>query len=142
MKISLALMLALFASLACAEQYGAPITLKHPVSLDEAVKQLGARNAADVLVESTVEKVCEVRGCWIGLRSASGEIHVTFKDEAFFVPMTLMGKTVLAQGRLSKVQMTLDETRRYVKHNGGDPAKVSQPGVRYEIVADGLEVKS
>ena len=142
MRISIGLLLSLLTSLAFAEQYGAAITLKHPVSLDVAVKQLGAQNAADVLVESKVERVCEARGCWVGLKSASGEIHVTFKDEAFFVPMTLMGKTVLAQGRLSKVQMTLEETRQHVKHNGGDPTKVTEPGVRYEIVANGLEVKS
>jgi hypothetical protein len=142
MRITFALLLSLSASLACAEQYGAPITMKHPVSLEAAVKQLGDRAAADVLLESKVDKVCSARGCWIGLKSASGEIHVTFENEAFFVPLTLMGKTVLAQGRLTKVEMTLAETREYVKDSGGDPATVNKPGVRYELVASGLEVKT
>ena len=55
-----------------------------------------------MLVESTVAKVCEQRGCWIALKSASSQLHVTFKDEAFFVPSTLIGKTVLVEGKLTK----------------------------------------
>lgn len=141
MKFKLALLLSCVATLACAEQYGAPITMQKPVSLEAAVQQLGDATAAEVLVESKVDKVCEAAGCWIGLKSAAGDIHVTFKDEAFYVPLTLMGKTVLAQGRLTKVTMTLEQTRKYVQENGGDPAKVKQPGVRYELVASGIEVK-
>ena len=71
-----------------------------------------------MLVESTVAKVCEQRGCWIALKSTSSQLHVTFKDEAFFVPSTLIGKTVLVEGKLTKA------------------------GPRYELVASGLQVKS
>lgn len=142
MKITLGVLLSLISSLACAEQYGATITMKHPVSLEAAVKQLGVQASAEVLLESKVDKVCKERGCWIGLTSASGDIHVTFENEAFFVPLTLMGKTVLAQGKLTRVAMTLEQTRQYVKGSGGDPAKVREPGVRYELVASGIEVKS
>jgi hypothetical protein len=101
-----------------AEHYGAPLTLKNPLTLEAAVQSLGEQPAADVLVQSTVAKVCEQRGCWITLKSASSNLHVTFKDEAFFVPSTLIGKTVLVEGKLSK----------------------SGPG--YELVASGLEVQS
>lgn len=66
---------------------------------------------------------------------------MTFKDYAFFVPSTLIGKTVLAQGELKKVTMTLEETKHYVKDAGGDPATVTQPRVHYELVASGVQVK-
>jgi hypothetical protein len=82
------------------------------------VQSLYERGTADVLVESTVAKVCEQRGCWIALKSASSQLHVTFKDEAFFVPASLIGKTVLVQGKLTKA------------------------GASYELVASGLQVKS
>jgi hypothetical protein len=100
------------------EQYGAPLTLKTPVTLEAAVQSLGERGTADVLVESTVAKVCEQRGCWIALKSASSQLHVTFKDEAFFVPSSLIGKTVLVQGKMTKA------------------------GAGYELVASGLQVRS
>jgi hypothetical protein len=101
-----------------AEQYGAPLTLKTPVTLEAAVQSLDDLGTADVLVESTVAKVCEQRGCWIALKSASRQLHVTFKDEAFFVPASLIGKTVLVQGKLTRT------------------------GASYELVASGLQVKS
>jgi uncharacterized protein DUF4920 len=119
MRIPTGVLLGLVAlTAAAAEHYGAPLTLKNPLTLDAAVQSLGERPAADVLVQSTVAKVCEQRGCWITLQSSSSNLHVTFKDEAFFVPSTLIGKTVLVEGKLSK----------------------SGPG--YELVASGLEVKS
>jgi hypothetical protein len=53
-----------------------------------------------------------------------------------------MGKNVLAQGKLSRIALTLDETRQRVKSEGGDPASVKTPGVRYEFVASGIEVQT
>lgn len=142
MKIVLGFALGLVTTLACAEQYGAPLTRRDPLTLEAAVKQLDGKSAATVLVESKVDKVCEAKGCWLGLKSDSGELHVTFKDYAFFVPQSLIGKTVLVEGRLEKATMTLEETRHYVKDAGGDPAKVTQPRVHYQLVASGVEVKT
>lgn len=141
MRIALGLLLALASTLACAEHYGAPITMKNPVSLETAVKQLDGKSAATVLVESKVDKICQVKGCWLGLKSASSDMHVTF-NETFFVPPSLIGKTVLVEGKLAKVTMTLEETKHYVKDAGGDPASVTQPRVTYQLVATGVEVKS
>jgi hypothetical protein len=103
-----------------AEHYGAPIAAGTVVALDAALAQLADKSAADVVVKSTVARVCEQRGCWLGLKSATGEIHVTFKDEAFFVPPSLIGKSVVAAGRLQKV--------------------VTPSRVRYELVASGIDV--
>ena len=119
MRNLMGLLLGLAAVVAsAAEQYGAPLTLKTPVTLEAAVQSLYERGTADVLVESTVAKVCEQRGCWIALKSATSQLHVTFKDEAFFVPSSLIGKTVRVEGKLTKT------------------------GPRYQLVASGLEVKS
>ena len=113
MRISVGVLLGLGAlSAMAAEHYGAPLTL------EAAVQSLGERPAADVLVESTVAKVCQQQGCWIELQGTSSQLHVTFKNEAFFVPSTLIGKTVLVEGKLSKT------------------------GPGYELVASGLAVKS
>src|SRR5215510_5949570 len=130
MRYLLSSLMLMVSALACAEDYGARITLKEPLSLEAAVKRLGAQTSAEVLLESKVDKVCEEAGCWIGLKDRSGKVHVTFKDEAFVVPMSLIGKTVQAQGRLTRVVMSLEETRRFVQREGGDPASVRAPAVR------------
>jgi len=119
MRIPTGLLLGLVAVTAVgAEHYGAPLTMKTAVTLEAAVQSLGDRPSATVLVESTVVKVCPDLGCWIALKSTSSQLHVTFKDEAFFVPSTLIGKTVLVEGKLTKA------------------------GAGYALVASGLEVKS
>ena len=119
MRLPTALVLGLAAvSAGAAEHYGAPLTLKNPLTVAAAVQALGDHATADVLVESTVAKVCEEQGCWIALQDASSKLHVTFKDEAFFVPSSLIGKTVRVEGKLTKT------------------------GPRYQLVASGLEVKS
>ena len=119
MRILIGLVLGLLAATAsAAEHYGAPLTMKNPLTLEAAVQQLGDRATANVLVESTVAKVCEQRGCWLALKSAASQLHVTFKDEAFFVPATLVGKTVLVEGKLTK------------------------GAAGYQLVANGLQVKT
>jgi Domain of unknown function (DUF4920) len=119
MRILFGLTLGLLGAIAsAAEHYGAPLTMKNAVTLETAVEQLGEQAAANVLVESKVAKVCEQAGCWLSLKSTSSQLHVTFKDEAFFVPASLIGKTVLVQGRLTKAA------------DG------------YQLVASGLQVKS
>lgn len=142
MKSFLALVLCCVTSLACAEQYGAPIKAKAPVSLDAAIKQLDRKPSAPVLVESMVEKVCVVKGCWMALTNDAGDVRVTFKDYAFFVPASIIGKKVLVEGTLEKVVMSLEDTKHYVKDAGGDPAKVTEPRTEYRIVASGVEVRS
>ena len=58
MRILIGLMLGLLTVLAsAADHYGAPLTLKNPLTLEAAVRQLGDQPATSVLVESTVAKV-------------------------------------------------------------------------------------
>jgi Domain of unknown function (DUF4920) len=142
MKKVLGIFLSLAATCAFAEHYGSPIKGKDPVSLQVAIKQLGNAGTANVLIESTVDKVCVVKGCWLGLTDAKSDARVTFKDYAFFVPSSLIGKRVIVEGKLEKVTMSLDETRHYVKDAGGDPATVTQPRLEYRIVASGVQVKT
>jgi hypothetical protein len=141
MRTLLGLMLGLVATLAAAEQYGAPIAARSPVSLQAALKQLEQGPLANILIEAKADKVCTVKGCWLGLTNASGDVRVTFKDYAFFVPASIVGKTVLVEGTFEKVTMSLEDTKHYVKDAGGDPATVTEPRIEYRIVAKGVEVK-
>lgn len=140
-RLACTLILGSIATFAHAEQYGAPIKGTTPLSLDAAIKQLDTRPKADVLIESKVEAVCVVKGCWMALTGdAVDDVRVTFKDYGFFVPSSIIGKNVLVEGTLERVAMSLDETKHYVKDAGGDPSKVTQPRTEYRIVANGVQV--
>ena len=142
MKFLTGLVLISAAFVAHAEQYGAPLTRSNAVTLQAAIKQLDAKPAADVVIESKVDKVCVVKGCWMALTNATDNVRVTFKDYGFFVPSSIIGKTVLVEGRLEKVVMSLEDTKHYVKDAGGDPSTVTAPRTEYRIVASGVQVKS
>ena len=142
MKYVLAALLCCWTAIAAAEQYGAPISAKNPLSLQAALKKLDTVPSANVLIESKVDKVCVVKGCWMALTNARDDVRVTFKDYGFFVPASIIGKTVLVEGTLEKVVMSLEDTKHYVKDAGGDPSTVTQPRTEYRIVASGVSVKS
>lgn len=139
---TMVLSLMLLPTWALAEHYGAPIAKKNPTTLAAAVKRLESSPTAAVQVQSKVDKVCVVKGCWLALTDAPNDIRVTFKDYAFFVPASLIGKIVIVEGVMEKVTMSLEETKHYVKDAGGDPSTVTKPRVEYRIVASGVEVKS
>jgi Domain of unknown function (DUF4920) len=144
MKTFVATLLCCWAAIASAEHYGAEIKSKTPLSLAAAIKQLDSKPSADVLIESKVDKVCVVKGCWMALTNsnAKDDVRVTFKDYGFFVPSSIIGKTVLVEGKLEKVVMSLEDTKHYVKDAGGDPSTVTTPRTEYRIVANGVQVKS
>jgi hypothetical protein len=142
MRILFATLLCCWAAVATAEHYGAEIKSRTPLSLQAAIKQLDSKPAADVLIESKVDKVCVVKGCWMALTNATDDVRVTFKDYGFFVPGSIIGKTVLVEGKLEKVVMSLEDTKHYVKDAGGDPSTVTAPRTEYRIVANGVQVKS
>ncbi|HVF15382.1 MAG TPA: DUF4920 domain-containing protein [Steroidobacteraceae bacterium] len=144
MKTFVATLLCCWAAIATAEQYGAEIKSKNPLSLQAAIKQLDTKPSADVLIESKVDKVCVAKGCWMALThsTAKDDVRVTFKDYGFFVPSSIIGKTVLVEGKLEKVVMSLKDTKHYVKDAGGDPSTVTTPRTEYRIVANGVQVKS
>ncbi len=137
-RLACTMALCMSAMLAHAEQYGAPIKAATPVPLDAAIQQLASKPKADVLVKSKVEAVCVVKGCWMALTDSGADVRVTFKDYGFFVPSSIIGKTVLVEGTLEKVVMSLEDTKHYVKDAGGDPATVTQPRTEYRIVASGV----
>ena len=141
-RLSFALLIGSLATLSHAEQYGAPIQAKSPLSLQAAIAKLDRTTKADVLIESKVDSVCVVKGCWMALTDSTHNARVTFKDYGFFVPSSVIGKTVLVEGTLEKVEMSLEDTKHYVKDAGGDPTKVTEPRTEYRIVASGVEVKS
>lgn len=121
--------------------FGAPLTLKKSLPLTQAITQFKANPEGPLLVEATVDKVCQKKGCWMALKSTDSDVRVTFKDYGFFVPMSLIGKTVLVEGLISEKKLSLKETKHLVEDEGGDPKSVTKPRTEYQMVALGVAVK-
>jgi hypothetical protein len=140
MKNATAFVLLLFTSLSFAENYGAPLTLKNAISVEAAIAA-ASQQSSPILVEGKIGSVCQAKGCWMGFNSDAGDVRVTFKDYGFFVPITVVGKTVQAEGTLQKVTLSLEDSKHLVEDGGGDPDSVTEPMIEYQMVASGVVIK-
>jgi hypothetical protein len=127
-----------------ATQFGAELTLKDaPLSVDEALEKFKAKQiTGPVLLTAKIDKVCKKKGCWMTIKSKSDDLRVTFKDYGFFVPQNIVGKNVLVEGVIKEEKLTLEETKHFVKDEGGDPSKVTEAKTDYQFVANGVKLVS
>ena len=88
-----------------------------------------------VRVEGLVTDVCPKRGCWMRLESDREYESLLFKvqDGVIVFPMSMKGKYAVADGVVRKVELDLEQTRRYLAHKAEekgealDPATVTEP---------------
>ncbi|MEQ1723077.1 MAG: DUF4920 domain-containing protein [Pseudobdellovibrio sp.] len=125
-----------------ADKFGAPLTLKDSVTVDAALDQFKKNPKQTFLIEAQVDKVCQKKGCWMTLKSKTSDLRITFKDYGFFVPITLVGKTVLVEGTLDAKKLTLAQTKHYIEDEGGDASKVTEAKTDYQMIASGVSVKN
>lgn len=101
-----------------------------------------------VRVEGLITAVCEKRGCWMSLASDQEfqELRIKVDDGVIVFPIEAKGKRAIAEGELTKLPMTLDETIAFRKHEAEerkqpfDPAKVTEPMTFYQIKATGAVI--
>lgn len=125
-------------------QFGAPFDVKQKtITVDEAIEQfkLKPTDAGLMVLEAKIDKVCQKKGCWMTIKSKTRDMRVIFKDYGFFVPTDISGKTVICEGTVKEEKLTLEETKHFVKDEGGDPSKVTEPMTDYQFVATGVVVK-
>jgi hypothetical protein len=90
--------------------YGsAPAIASAPLPLDRALSE--ANVGRTLAVTGRVAEVCRMKGCWMVLTDDRETVRITFKDYAFFVPRDLAGRTVVAEGILSRKTLTEEEAR-------------------------------
>ena len=123
--------------------YGDKITLEDSVDLSKAIAHLGKDKSKEILVQAQVKKVCEKKGCWMALVSGDKTARVTFKDYGFFVPTSLQGKTILAQGQLSAETLSQGEARHFAEDGGKSKAEIKAikgEQKEFRFVATGVQI--
>ena len=79
---------------------GAAIGDSPVVDLAQALRSISSYADRTVTVEGKVNRVCQMKGCWMELVPAGADrgIRVTFKDYAFFVPTDSRGASARLEG--------------------------------------------
>ncbi|MEZ0607141.1 DUF4920 domain-containing protein [Fibrella sp. WM1] len=125
--------------------HGKKISEKGAVPAAQLASNLGNKSEAKAKVEGTVESVCQMKGCWMKLKTTDGQtMRVTFKDYGFFVPKDISGKTVVVEGVAKQTTTPVSELRHYAEDAGKSKeeiAKITEPEKAITFVADGVIVK-
>jgi hypothetical protein len=107
------------------QTYGAPSRLAgKPLSLSEAVQSTNLDKP--VRVQSEVQDVCRMKGCWMVLTDGTRSVRVTFKDYGFFVAKDIAGKTVIAEGVISEKILSQEMARHYAEDAGKSQKEIEK----------------
>ena len=102
------------------------------------------KQMADVKIEGKVLDVCPKKGCWLSLEMPDKSVTlVKFKDYGFFVPVEMIGKTVVIEGQAKKVETSVDELKHYAedaKKSKEEIAAITEPKKEIRLTANGVLV--
>jgi len=127
--------------------YGADFTATKVVQYDDLLKSLSkTKKVEDVVVEGSVNGVCQAKGCWMNIVSEKDaqapKMFVKFKDYAFFMPFDLEGKVIM-KGYAYIEETSVDELKHYAEDEGKSKeeiAKITKPVSEYKFMASGVKI--
>jgi hypothetical protein len=126
------------------DHYGAETTPDGAVKVDEVPNLLNNKESVNLKVEAKVLDVCPKKGCWVLLETADkSKVFVKMKDYGFFVPTSLIGKTVVVDGEAKSVVTSVDELKHYAKDAKKSQAEIDaikDPTKEVRLTANGILV--
>jgi len=132
---------------ACSEQtkFGEPVTEPEAITTDQLVERLDAELSFDVTVKGTISDACRSEGCWLEISSTAGTpVFVTYKNEAFTLPLGITGRTAIIKGRAFVDSTTVEEQRAEAKEEGlsdDEIMAIQETVYSLALEATGVELK-
>ena len=80
------------------ETFGAGVSLASAVPINEVFTQVSELNGKIVRVTGTINDLCKHKGCWMQVKDGEQVLTVRFKDEAFILPASAIGRNVDFEG--------------------------------------------
>lgn len=125
--------------------HGKKISEKGAIPATQLAMKMGEKEKMPAKVEGTVESVCQMKGCWMKVKTGDGQVmRVSFKDYGFFVPKDIVGKTVVMEGIAETTTTPVSELRHYAQDAGKskeEVERITEPEKALTFVADGVIVK-
>ena len=130
------------------DKYGEDITLKEKTNISDILSNPEVYLDKAVLVEGEILDVCPKMGCWMEIKSdVEGEkIKVKVKDGEIVFPVEAKGKNALVEGKVYKIDLTVEEAVGYYEHQAEergdefDPSTVTEAVTIYQIKGLGAEI--
>ena len=126
-------------------KFGASISDDGALSKEEMTEKFASLKEGDTLdvkFKSTINEVCQKKGCWMSVNLAADEaVFVKFKDYDFFVPMNAQDKQLVLNGKAYVNVESVADLKHYAKDAGKSQTaidSITMPEVRYSFMADGV----
>ncbi len=117
------------------DKYGKDITLKEKTSISDILSNPEDYLDKTVLVEGEVLDVCPMMGCWMEIKSdVEGKIKVKVKDGEIVFPEEAKGKNAIVEGKVYKVELTVEEAVEYFQHQAEERGEEFEPSTVTEVV--------
>jgi len=110
----------------------------------ETYKNLKVGDTALVKFTTSVNEVCQTKGCWMRLDLDGDEAMVRFKDYGFFMPKNIANKEVIVNGKAYITEMSVEEQRHYAEDAGKteeEIAAITEIETTLSFEANGVLVK-
>lgn len=98
--------------------FGEKTTAEGAITANELVAKLTGTEPAEVKVTGKVTEVCKMEGCWLRMETANGTMLIKMKDHAFLVPLSMNGKTIVADGVATLKETSVEMLRHYAEDGG------------------------
>jgi hypothetical protein len=124
--------------------YGSAITADKAIAVDKLPEVLKDQESAPVKVIAKVTDVCPKKGCWMSLEMPDKTVvFVKMKDYAFFVPLAVIGKTVVIDGEAKTIETSVAELKHYAedaKKTKEEVDAITEPKKEIRLTANGILV--
>ena len=147
MKLLLTALAAVALLSAADTRLGSPLTLKEPVSVAALLSHAADYVGKTVQVKGKIAEVCQMMGCWMDLTNDEGQkIRIKVDDGVIVFPKDASGRTAIAEGKLSKTELTREQAVAQAKEEAEeagrkfDPASVKGGITFYQIEGVGAVI--
>lgn len=92
-------------------------------------------STSKVFIQTKVNKVCQMDGCFFIAVDGDLTARVTFKDYGFVIPTNSTGKEVFLEGILSRKIISEKQAKHFAEDLGEETDKIVGDQAEYSIVA-------
>lgn len=122
---------------------GKPLSNGKPVPVATLLASPDTYVGKTVQVKGKITQVCQMMGCWMNIDSGGKSIRIKVDDGQLEFPKDSAGRTAIAEGKLTKSELTREQAIAQAKHEADemhrkfDAAKVKGPLTKFQIEGTG-----
>ncbi len=114
-----------------------------PISINDLEKKM-TDNKFDGKIQGKVVEVCQAMGCWAKLKKDDGTtIMIKVKDHEFAMPMDMIGRTVVVEGKAELKETSVAMLKHYAEDGGKSKEevdKIKEPKKEVIMIIKGVKV--